>query len=250
MATAANKLDPVRASLPGRRYDRQFFMAMAILLTAVVAIGFAPTYYLAGVFRAPLPNPILHIHAAVFTGWMLLLLVQTGLVSAKKVHLHRKLGVAGFLLACLMVVMALLTASDAMARAKASPNSEAILGSLVVSFVEAFVFGTLAASAYALRRNSAAHKRLILIATAGLTGAAFFRWHVSVLYHNAIADDYAVSIFLALLAAYDLWSTHRVQRATLWGSAFQIFMKQLFIRVVGPSAAWHAFAHWIQSLNI
>ena len=250
MATAVNKLERVRAILPGRRYDRQFFTVMVILLIAVVAIGFAPTYYLAGVFRAPLPNPIVHIHAVVFTSWMLLLLVQTGLVSAKRVQLHRKLGVAGFILACLMVVMALLTASDAMARAKASPHSEVILGSLIVSFVEAFVFGTLAASAYALRRNPAAHKRLILIATAGLTGAAFFRWHVSFLYHDALTDDYAVSIFLALLATYDLWSTHRIQRATLWGSAFQIFMKQVITRVVGPSAAWHGFAHWVQSLNI
>ena len=90
MATAVKKLERGRAILPGRRYDRQFFMGIVILLIAVVAIGFAPTYYLAGVFRAPLPSPILHIHAVVFTGWMLLLLVQTGLVSAKRVQLHRK----------------------------------------------------------------------------------------------------------------------------------------------------------------
>lgn len=88
MATTVNKPAGVRANLPGRRYDRQFFMAMVILLMAVVAIGFAPTYYLAGVFRAPLPGPIVHIHGAVFTCWMLLLLAQTGLISAKQVRLH------------------------------------------------------------------------------------------------------------------------------------------------------------------
>jgi len=41
MATGVNKLDAARASVLRRRYDRQFFMVMAILLTAVVAIGFA-----------------------------------------------------------------------------------------------------------------------------------------------------------------------------------------------------------------
>ncbi len=250
MATTVNKPGDVRANLPGRRYDRQFFMTMVILLTAVVAIGFAPTYYLAGGFRAPLPGPIVHIHGAVFTSWMLLLLVQTGLVSAKKVQWHRKLGVAGFILACLMVVMAILTASNAMARAKSAPNSEAILGFLVVTFVEASVFAVLTASAYALRRNPAAHKRLILIATAGITGPAFFRWHVSFLYHDPYAAHYATAMFLVILAAYDLWSTHKIQRATLWGSGFQIFMEQITTRVVGPSAAWHGFAHWVQSLNI
>lgn len=82
--------------LPGRKYDRQFFFVMTLLLAAVVAIGFAPTYYLAGGFLAPLPSRIVHIHAAVFSVWMILLMVQTGLISAKRVGWHRKLGMAGF----------------------------------------------------------------------------------------------------------------------------------------------------------
>lgn len=250
MATAVNRVGGVHANLPGRRYDRQFFMAMVIVLTIVVAIGFAPTYYAAGVFRAPLPSPIIHIHGAVFSSWMVLLLVQTGLVSAKKVQWHRKLGVAGFVLACLMVVMAVLAASDAMRRAKSAPNSEAILEFLIVTFVEAFVFGGLAAWAYALRRNPAAHKRLIVIATAGITGPAFYRWHVSYLYHSPYHDHYVTAMFLVVLAAYDLWSTRKIHRATLWGGVFQVFMEQVVTRVAGPSAAWHGFAHWVQSLNI
>ena len=31
-------------------------------------VGFAPSYYLAGLFRAPLPSTIVHVHGAVFTG--------------------------------------------------------------------------------------------------------------------------------------------------------------------------------------
>ena len=81
--------------LPGRKYDRQFFFAITLLLVVVVAIGFGPTYYLAGVFRAPLPSRIVHIHGAVFSTWMILLVVQTGLISTRRVEWHRKLGVAG-----------------------------------------------------------------------------------------------------------------------------------------------------------
>jgi hypothetical protein len=168
--------------LPGRKYDRQFFLATVLLLVAVVAIGFGPTYYLAGVFRAPLPSPIMHIHGAVFSTWMLLLVVQTGLISAKRVGWHRNLGVAGFVVACVMVVMALLTAANLATRLKAVPNSEPILSFLVVPFVDAFDFAVLVGFAYALRKNAAAHKRLISIATAGITGAAFFRWHITFLF--------------------------------------------------------------------
>ncbi|MGZ7056831.1 MAG: hypothetical protein ACXVK3_15010 [Candidatus Angelobacter sp.] len=54
------------ATLPGRRFDHVFFSSTALLMLASVFVGFAPTYYLAGVFNAPLPNTIIHIHGAVF----------------------------------------------------------------------------------------------------------------------------------------------------------------------------------------
>jgi hypothetical protein len=63
----------VSPSLPGRRYDHFFFSGMAWLMFAVVIVGFGPTYYFAGVFHAPLPSMIIHVHGAAFTLWMLLL---------------------------------------------------------------------------------------------------------------------------------------------------------------------------------
>jgi hypothetical protein len=215
-------------------------------LLAVVAIGFAPTYYMAGVFRAPLPSPILHVHGALFSTWMLLLMVQSGLISAKRVDWHRRLGVAGFLLACVMVVAAILGAANLALRLKAVPNSEPTLGFLVVPFTDAFDFAVLAGFAYALRRSPAQHKRLIIIATAGIAGAAFFRWHVPILFHDGYAAYTASYVFLLFIGAYDLWSTHRLHPATIWGSAFLIFMEQIS-RIVGPSAPFHTFMHWVQS---
>jgi hypothetical protein len=235
--------------LPGRKYDRPFFFGMTMLLSAVVAIGFAPTYYLAGVFRAPLPSPIVHIHGAVFSAWMILLMVQTGLISAKRVGWHRKLGVAGFVLAIAMVLMVVLTAAGLAARVKGAPSMELVLGLLAVTFTDAFDFAVLAGFAYALRRDAAAHKRLIIIATACLTRAAFFRWHVPILFRQVYPAYAATYVFLLLLAAYDLWSTGKIHRATIWGSTFVIFMGQM-TRFIGPSAPWHAFAHWVQSWGI
>jgi FtsH-binding integral membrane protein len=235
--------------LPGRMYDRQFFFAITLLLVVVVAIGFGPTYYLAGVFRAPLPSRIVHIHGAVFSTWMILLVVQTGLISTGRVEWHRKLGVAGFVLACGMVLTVLLTAADFAMRAKAKPNSEALLTLLVVPFTDAAAFAVLAGLAYALRKNAAAHKRLIIIATAGLTRAALVRWHVPILFQHQHAAYTATYVFLVLLATYDLWSTRKIHRATIWGGVFLILMGQIG-GFIGPTAPWHAFAHWVQSLGV
>jgi len=119
MATAAtqvnDRLKPA-ASLPGRLYDHVFFPGMAVLILATVFAGFAPSYYFAGIFRAPLPSTFIHVHGAVFSCWILLLITQTSLVSAGRVDIHRRLGIAGVVLACLMVLVGVLAATDALVR--------------------------------------------------------------------------------------------------------------------------------------
>jgi hypothetical protein len=96
----------------------------ALLLLATVFVGFARIYYLAGVFHAPLPSLIIHLQGAVFSCWILLLVAQTSLVSAGRVDLHRRLGITGFLLACLMVVMGVLAATDTLLRNGGPPGGD------------------------------------------------------------------------------------------------------------------------------
>ena len=102
--------------LPGRRHHHIFFSGMALLMLVTVFVGFGPTYYLAGVFRAPLPSLIIHLHGAAFSCWVLLLITQTSLVLAGRVDIHRRLGMAAFGLACLMVVLGILAATDSLVR--------------------------------------------------------------------------------------------------------------------------------------
>src|SRR5437868_14672284 len=145
MATAVDHLSaPAKPapSLPGRRFDHLFFSGMALLLFGTVAIGFARTYYLAGVFRAPLPSPIIHIHGAAFSCWILLLVTQASLVSAGRVDIHRRLGIAGFLLACLMVILGVLAATDSLVR-QGSPPSQDPKFFYIVPLSDMLIFGTL-----------------------------------------------------------------------------------------------------------
>jgi hypothetical protein len=89
MVTATVPRSPGKTATgaPGRRFDDVFFSAMAVLMLVTVFVGFAHTYYLAGIFRAPLPSLIIHVHGAAFSCWMLLLLTQTTLVSAGRVDI-------------------------------------------------------------------------------------------------------------------------------------------------------------------
>ena len=146
-------------------------MVIALLLTAFA--GFARTYYLAGLTSAKLPAPIVHVHAVLQTAWMLLLLVQMLLVSAKRVPLHRKLGIAGFLLAAVMLPVAVMV--DANELHRSASYGEAALSFSLVPLWEVFNFAVLAGLAFALRKHHAAHKRLIILATIAMMPAAVSR---------------------------------------------------------------------------
>jgi hypothetical protein len=238
----------IALSLPGRRYDHIFFSGMAVSLFFTVLVGFARTYFLAGVFRAPLPNLLIHIHGAVFTCWILLLVTQTSLVAAGRVDIHRRLGMAGFLLACVMVVLGVLAATDSLAR-NAGPPGRDNMFFYIIPLTDMSIFATLIVFAYRARSNPPAHKRLVMIATIALSIAAIARWPLAFIGRNAPVAALVSYIFLAMLVAYDLWSSHKVHRATIWAGAFLIFVQQVRIPI-GNTAAWHSFAGWAQSLGL
>jgi hypothetical protein len=237
--------------LPGTRYDRPFFAAMAVLLTAAMVVGFAHTYFLAGVFKAKLPNTIIHIHGAVFTAWFVLLLVQSALASSGRVDLHRKLGIAGIAIAAAMIPLGVLATAEFVHRQAALPR---IRMAAIMPCAELFTFAVLAAAAFLLRKRPAWHKRLILLATIAIIGAAvgrmeflpYWNFHRNAALRLAWAYTYA---FLIPPIAYDVWSLRRLHRATLWGSAFIIAVHQLSL-LVDTTAPWQAFAAWMQSWNL
>ena len=232
-------------ALPGRRFDHYFFSGTALLMLLCVAVGFGPTYYLAGVFTAPLPSRIIHVHGALFSCWMLMLIAQNSLASAGRVDIHKKLGLFGFGLACMMVIMGWVAATDRLVRGTAPPGVD-VYFFYIVPMTDMVIFATLMFVGFRARRDPPAHKRIIYVATTGILIAAIARFHVSWLFHRAPHAAIASYFFLVLLIAYDLWSTHKIHRATLWAGGFLIFVQQIRLPI-GKTDAWHSFAAGVQS---
>src|SRR5271156_1115580 len=109
MATAVVSHYKVRA-------DDIFFPAMALLILGVVVLGFAQSYFFAGMLRAKLPNTLVHIHGALFVSWIFFLVIQTSLVAIGRVKWHMTLGIFGVILPPLMVVFGVLTLFDSIRR--------------------------------------------------------------------------------------------------------------------------------------
>jgi hypothetical protein len=231
-----------------RAFDNYFFSAMALLILATVFVGFARTYFLAGVFRAPLPNLLIHIHGAVFSSWILLLIAQTALVTAGRVDSHRRLGLAGFGLAFAMVVIGVLAASNSLARAFSPPGSGFDPRTFyAIPMGGMLIFATLVYFAFRARFNPSVHKRLILIATISILDAPTGRPPFTAITAHPFMDSVFVYSFLLLLVGYDLWSTRKVHRATIWAGLFVLVVGQLRVPI-GSSGPWLAFATWVQNL--
>lgn len=253
MATALGQqriAGPVTRSLPGTRFDHVFFPGVAWLMLVTVFVGFAPSYYLAGVLRAPLPSLAIHVHAVVFSCWILLLIAQTSLTAAGRVDVHRRLGIAGFILASSMLIVGVWAATDQLARVSHVRDP---LGFYIFPLANIAAFAVLIVFACRARFDSAAHKRLIVVASTALMSAPIARWHLHGFLHTRVfgfsapVAERLSYIFILLLVAYDLLTTRRVHRATVWAGVFLITFQQ-FALIFGRTSVWHAFAGWVQSM--
>lgn len=79
-----------RGVIPVRSRPRQFYLAITLFLIAIVVWGFWPTYFGVLLSSGATRPWIMHLHGAIFSGWMLLLLAQVSLVSMGRVRLHRR----------------------------------------------------------------------------------------------------------------------------------------------------------------
>ena len=217
---------------------------MAAIALIVVLIGFARTYFLAGLLRAPLPNLLVHIHALAFTLWIILFITQISLVTARRVDLHRRLCLLGFVLAILMVVLGTVTASDSLARHVAQPGLDTVEGVrafYAVPLGAMLMFSTFVYLGYRNRFQPVVHKRLMWFATLSLPDAGFDRWPVFDPYPLPVVNLICSTPLVLLMMGYDWWSTGKVRRITIWSVTFLVAVQQIR-HPLGHTAAWQNFA--------
>jgi hypothetical protein len=211
---------------------------MAIAFALVVLVGFARTYYLRPQFLAEGLPLYLHVHGAVFTAWIVLLVAQAALVAARRTPLHRAVGWAGAGLAALVVIVGI-TAAILSGR----HNIEAGFGDearafMTTPFFSMAVFLGLVAAAIGYRARPQTHKRLMLLATINLLDAPIARWPGA----TAETPVYVlVDLFIVAGILYDLATRRRVDPAYVWGGAV-VVAGQMLRDPVGRSAAWNAIA--------
>jgi hypothetical protein len=254
-----NTLPTVAADV---RQRRSFHLAMACACLVIAVVGFAPTYWRGlanGSFRG---GPVVHLHALVFYGWMLLLAAQAWLASRGRFARHRTLGLAGLALAAALVVSGMSVSIAGAVRAEDAGFGREGRAFMIVSWSSMAVFATLVGLAIANVRRPDRHRTLMLGATISMLGAPIARWFLVFLAPETIQSGSAapppvlVSVppamlgnlmFVAMLA-HDRRTFGRMQPTTI-AVALAVTAVSLVIVPISATDAWDQFVRWVLQLG-
>ena len=232
-------------------YDRVFYSSMALLMALTVFVGFAPSYYLKPILHTPVRprqgplSPLAHVHAILFTGWVLLVVAQTTLIRRRQVSVHRRVGIAGAVLAAAMVVVGSLTLLKAAARG-AFPDSLSLPLFVMGPLSNVLFFGVFVSLAVRMRTNKEAHKRLMLLAYVCIIGAAIGRMP-GVLAIGPAAPIALTFVFLLLGIVYDLLTRRSVHPVYRWGGGLLVLSVPLRF-AIARTDIWKSVAEHLVAL--
>ena len=204
--------------------------------------------------RAPFP-PILHLHALLMGSFLMLLLAQTTLVASGRRDLHRRLGLAAFVLAPVLVVVGFLLAPTMYhmawnAAQSAPPELQGELrqgllrreNNVLTQLRIGVLFPVFLYIGLRARTTDAGlHKRMMLLATAAALPPAIDRihWLPSTFPDSPLGTDLYVLLAVAPLFIWDVLQNRAVHRAYLIWLAGGV-LSAVPVYTIWGSDWWHA----------
>lgn len=205
---------------------RFFWAGMAVFLTLMVFLGFGSTYGRQLVLGLEVSGVgivetdwVIHLHAAVFVGWMALLLTQVGLVARGRTRTHMALGGYGGIAlgAVVLLVGGLITYEQARAGVSEGLITWAEAPTVtMISWASLLGFALLLALGLLNRTRPEVHKRYMLFATIALVFAATSRMEYLL---GPWSNSIGMGLMVVPILGYDLHSEGRVRVASLVGAA-------------------------------
>jgi hypothetical protein len=249
MSASAVAVAPSSASASARRRParRRFYVGISIFMTAIMVVGFWPSYF-ARLLRGDVARPlVVQLHGIVFVGWMVLLLTQVLLAASGRVRTHRRVGSFGIAYGWLVLAMGLLVGVAApILHLKAGDwNEDRAAAFLLTTLGDMVLWGVFFGAAVFYRPRPEIHKRLMLVATVGLLFAAVGRMR----FVSSIPVMLLVWLSPLIVAMVYDWKTRgRVHPAYIIGTAglFVGAMREL----VAETNVWLPLGHRLLALFV
>lgn len=154
---------------------RSEYRWLAVAAALIAVAGFARTYYLRFIFHTPILPPLVQIHGAIMTVWCIGFIVQTWLIEARRVRLHRRLGIFMATLAAIIVLLGEILTLNGVAREGRLHQIGRFHFLLGINSVNLLLFAVLVGLGIVFRRKPDVHKRLMVLAAITLLAPAVAR---------------------------------------------------------------------------
>ena len=228
------------------RAERIFFTTLAASMLALTLWGFASSFYLRAFAPPAIPSYLdppappskwlFIIHGLAFTAWMLLITFQAWLVGSKRLALHKAIGKQAYWLYFLMLGTAIPAAVYAAKYGFHVPGIDRLTFA-ALPFMAIALFAILAWMGLGERRDPQRHKRLMILGSAIILGAATGRILAIAPYFPPPLS--LVMIYPLVLATWDFAGLGKIHPTTLKAGGAVLFV-QLFSIPIGMTAPWLA----------
>lgn len=237
-----------------RTREKRFYLIAAILFAFAVLVGFGRTYYLKAFTGAPpLASYLVEIHGAVMTAWVVLFVTQVFLVRTKNIRVHQKLGIAGVVLAVLILIVGFFTAIAAAKNGAGSTPSPAgipRMSFLAVPMFDLPMFAILFGAAIYYRTRAANHKRLMLLTAINFLPPAIARFPIPGLLDLGPVVFFGIPTLVMIFAViYDRVQNGKFNKVFVYGSIL-LFISYPLRLMISATDPWLAFANWITTFSL
>jgi hypothetical protein len=162
---------------------RYFFIVAAVIMLTVMIAGFHPYYLrgegMAGRTISPQLATLVFVHGAAMTAWLMLFLVQSLLVPARKLRIHMKLGWSGVAVAIVAAGSGFMLAVESVRPVPEIPFwGMAYRQFMLIMLIEIALFTLFVSAGVLFRRRPKIHKAALLLASLSILAGATVRMPV------------------------------------------------------------------------
>lgn len=169
MTSHADTASLEQSERPARIARSRFWLAASMVMLVLTIIGFAPFYLRGNGFAermiSPPLVPLLAVHGAALTAWMVLLVIQPALITMRSVRAHMMIGAWSMAIAALSAASGIMLAFASMRDDAGFPFWGRPYGQFGPSMLtEMLVFSGFVAAGYFNRKMPHRHRALMLLA--------------------------------------------------------------------------------------